>query len=431
VANWGAAAALVTAVVALFDEVNAYRLGFVAIVFVAAIGLHILVNWAGELSLAHAGMIGLPAFLVAQLATHTGVSTILLLPAGVVIGAALGLLIAIPARRARGLHVALVTLAVAIAVEQFFFNRSWVIGPPSGLSVGHPELFGVEFRTNRSLLPVLAAVVVIAVVAGRSLLASTVGRALAFMRANPDAAAAAGIPVASYRSAVYGVAGAFAGLAGAMYVMWVQHVTPQAFPLNLSFTYLVLAVLAGNGGLSGVAFSALALEGGRLFLDLGGLLAYLGPIALIVNVTKYEEGLNGALRISREHTAALVRSLAHRRGRPMTGMTEATGARRARVPVVLATMAIVAGFASIALAWYHMGNTSQTWVQNQEFVSGGIGGLGLIIVGCTILITDALLRAREEPDAVAGPMVVAEGTVVRSAAEGGRRRRTPTAAEAR
>ena len=63
-----------------------------------------------------------------------------------------------------------------------------------------------------------------------------------------------------------------------------------------------------------------------------------------------------------------------------------------RLSVVFGTAAVVAGFAAIALAWYHMGNTDAVWVQNQELVSGGVAGLGLIVVGAVLLVRDALLN---------------------------------------
>ena len=62
-----------------------------------------------------------------------------------------------------------------------------------------------------------------------------------------------------------------------------------------------------------------------------------------------------------------------------------------RLAVVFGAAAVAAGFAAIALAWYHMGNTDAVWVQNQELMSGGIAGLGLIVVGAVLLVRDALL----------------------------------------
>ena len=52
------------------------------------------------------------------------------------------------------------------------------------------------------------------------------------------------------------------------------------------------------------------------------------------------------------------------------------------------------GFAAIGLAWYHAGNTSQVWIQNQELISGGVGGLALVVVGIGMLVYDRVLSLR-------------------------------------
>lgn len=379
--------------VLLMSDAAIYKLGFIGIVFIAAIGLHLLVNWAGELSLAHAGFVGLPAFAVGQLTHHTGWTPILFLPVGVAVGVLLGLLVAIPARRARGLQVALVTLAIGIAITQFLFVRSWVIGPPSGLNVPVPSLFGIRFETSRSLLPVLVAVIVVAVLAARAIMNSTIGRALSQLRAVPDAAAIAGVPVAAYRGAAYAFAGAFAGLAGGAYVLWVQRVGPQAFPLNLGFTYLVIATLAGKGGLLGVAIAAVALEGGRLFSIIPESIGlYLGPIALIYNVTRYQEGINGLLRQAGRQLRTRKEKAMEDRTKDLTPRAVGPIGTALRLPVVIAGVLVAVGFGAIALAWYHAGNTDQLWIQNQEVLSGGFGGGALVVLGAALLIRDALLH---------------------------------------
>jgi branched-chain amino acid transport system permease protein len=385
-AGWGTAALLLSLLLLTASESTTFRLGFIAIVFIGAIGLHVLVNWAGELSLGHAAFVGLPAFVVAQAASHSGMTPILFVPLGVLIGVALGLVVASAALRARGLQVALVTLALGIAVIQFFFVRSWIIGPPAGLHVPTPSLLGWHMTTNRALLPVLVALVALASVSARWVFGSKLGRAFAFIRSDPSAAAAAGVPVNQYRALAYAIAGAYAGLAGASYVVWVQRVRPEAFPLTLGFTYLVIAVLAGRGGLGGLALSAILIEGGALFSIVPHSVSlYLGPIGLIYNATRYQKGFNGGIA----ELSRLINNVAKRKVPTMERPT-------IRVPVALGTLAIVAGFAALALAWYHTGNTDQMWIQNQEMISGGFGGIGLIIVGATVLIRDALISGRRD-----------------------------------
>lgn len=399
-ATGGATFLGLTIIGSLGGEAFAFKIGIVAIVFVGAVGLHILVNGAGELSLAHAAVIGLPAFVVAQVSSHGSVSPIYLLPLGVALGTVLGALVGLPALRSRGLQVALVTLAAAFAIERYLFRQSWIIGPPSGLVIPEPSFLGMSFSSNRALLPVLALVVAFTVVVAKALLQSRLGRAFAFVRSSPDAAAAVGIPIALYRLVAFAVAGAFAGGAGSLYVVWVQRVSAPTFSITQSFFYLVVVVLAGRGGLGGLALSTVLLSGGQLFLaDLGTFFDYAGPITLIANLALYRKGLNGAL-------TELSQRWASRSPRPARGsaMTEERPTVRVAVPsitLVAGYALVAAGFIAIGLAWYHSGNTNSSFVQNQELISGGIGGLALIIFGATMLLRDAFMHGRTVTPTVA------------------------------
>ena len=371
-------AVLVAAVPLLLGEATVYKLGLVLIVLVGAIGLHLLVNWAGELSLAHAPLIGLPAFVVGKLSSDHGISPVYLLPVAVAVGLAAGLLVGVPAIRARGLQVALVTLAGGVAIDRFFFTREWVVGPSGGAQVDVPRLGPLTFATARSLYPLLAVLVAVAVVAAWATYRSKIGRALLWVKAHPDAAAAFGISVGRYRMLAYGLAGAFAGFAGGLTALWVQRLTPQAFPLSLSFTYLIIVALAGRGFVGGVAAAAAAVEGGRLFLASGdAFITYAAPLGLIFTLTRHRAGLNGLGR----QLAVLAK--------------ERTMKHTVRPLVVAAAVLVAVGFGAIALAWYHAGNTSQVWIQNQELISGGVGGLAVVVLGVGLFLYDRLLVTRE------------------------------------
>jgi branched-chain amino acid transport system permease protein len=296
--SFGALGAVIAAaaVPVLLSEADVYKLGLVVIVFVAATGLHVLVNWAGELSLAQAAMVGAPAFLVATLSADHGISTVWLLPIGVIGGALLGTVIGLPALRARGLQVALVTLVAGVAIERWLFTKEWFAGPTDGAKVGAPDLGFLTIETSRGEWPLLVAIAGLAVLAAWMLYHSKVARSLQWVAAEPRAAAARGIPVHRYRTLAFALAGAFAGLAGALTTLWVQRLTPTAFPVTLSLTYLIIVALAGRGFLGGVALAALLVEGGRLFLPgADALIAYGAPIGLIVVLTRYRGGLNGVL----------------------------------------------------------------------------------------------------------------------------------------
>jgi branched-chain amino acid transport system permease protein len=325
----GIAVLAVALVPLLFREVIIYNAGVLLIYFVAAIGLHLLVNWTGQVSLAHGSMVGLPAFGVLALSEVHGISPIYLLPVAVAIGAAVGMLVALPTLRARDLQVALLTLVAGIALERFFYTQVWLVGPAGGRAAAIPSLGPLRFTTSRSLYPLLLIIVAAAVVAAWMLMHSKVARGWYWIQANPDAASVFGLPVIVYRIGAYAAGGAFAGLAGGLTVMWVQHLSSNAFPSTLSFTYLLIAVVAGPGFLGGLGLGAWTLVGGTLFashifgVDVGKrletLLAYLGPLVLIDILVRHKAGLNGlGGRMMRRIRAADLSTLR----RPLSESTE-------------------------------------------------------------------------------------------------------------
>jgi branched-chain amino acid transport system permease protein len=398
--GWAAVLAIALAPL-LLGEITAYNAGLVLIFIVVALGLHLLVNWAGQLSLAQAGMLGVPALSVAALSEAHGLSPLYLLPVGVALGAATGALIALPALKAQGLQVALVTLTAGIAINRFLLEQGWLVGKSGARHAAIPSLGPLRFSTTKGLYVPLLALTVLTIAFFWMLMHSKIGRAWLWIGANPDAASAFGVPVVAYKIAAYAAAGAFAGMGGTMLVAWVRHLTPQAFPTSLSFTYLLVAVLAGAGFAGGIVLGGLVIAGGPLFFssasgEVNRAISYLGPIVLIANVTLYKAGFNGAGR-------ALMKKLyeSTSTGRrfgpgPIEEDSQLVSGRaghdRIGLTLIGAVVAIVAGFGAIGLAWYHSGNTNQLWIQNQELISGGVGGLALVLVGVGLLICDQLQR---------------------------------------
>jgi len=385
------------------SDPTTFKLGLVLITVVAAIGLHILVNWSGEFSLAHAGFIGLPALVAARLSADVGFSPIYALPVAIVIGATLGGVVALPAMRARGLQVALVTLAAGVAIDRFFFTKSWLVGSTGVASVPTPTLGPLTLDSSRSLYPVLAIVVALSALAAAMLYRSKLARSFLWMKENAPAASAFGVPVRRYRIAAFAVAGAYAGLAGGLSVMWIQRVSPTSFPLAESINYLLFAVLAGPGFIWGVVLAAGFFEAGRLFIKSAGwIFVYGGPLGLVINVVRYPQGINGMIRSFSNRMRGVVAMI----GRPespsvLSSSSNALATPRAASNIlrfggeflpIIGAACLAAGFTCIGLAWYHAGNTDQLWIQNQELISGGVGGLALVLTGLGLLIRDRLRK---------------------------------------
>jgi len=209
--GWGAVLA-VALIPLLLSEITAYNAGLVLIFVVVALGLHLLVNWAGQLSLAQAGMFGVPALSVAALSEAHGLSPLYLLPIGIALGAATGALIALPALKAHGLHIALLTLTADIAINRFVLQQGWLIGKSGARHGAVPSLGPLRFATTKGLYVPLLALTILTIAFFWMLMHSRFGRAWLWIGANPDAASAFGVPVVAYKIAAYAAAGAFAGL---------------------------------------------------------------------------------------------------------------------------------------------------------------------------------------------------------------------------
>jgi branched-chain amino acid transport system permease protein len=396
-----AGAAFLLLAPAMFSEATVFQLGLVLIFFTAALGLHVLVNWAGELSLAHAGIVGLPAFVLAKLAADHGWSPIELIPLGIAVGVIAGTVIALPALRTSGLYVAITTLAAGIAIDRFFFTRDWLITVKSNNAP--PSLFGITFASTNSLYPVIVVLSGLGLAAALVLHRSKLVRGMLWMRVDRTAAAAFGIPVGRQRVMAFAVAGAYAGLAGGMTFTWTSLASASMFPLTLALSYLAAVVVAGSGGVGGLIVAVALLEGGRYFVPGSDEIAlYAGPIALMLVLTRFPSGINGLGRLLMKKLTADARTDV-----PTTRTTSGAGfppQRDFAAGFVAGILAMAAGFSAIVVAWYHTGNTDQLWIQTQEFLLGGLGGLGLILLGATLLLRDALLRAtRSSPSFVVMP----------------------------
>lgn len=369
------------------SELTVYRATLIPIYVIAVFGLHVLVNWAGELSLAHASMVAVPAFSVLALSATHGISPLLLLPLAVVVGMALGLIVSLPALKVRGVQVAIVTLAAGVAVNQFLLTKPWLVGPLEGYDAATPSLGPLRFESNRAVYPVILLVTAGALGIGWALLHSRVARAMFWVRTDPDAASAFGISVARYRMLAFTIAGAFGGLAGGMTVVAVGRLTPGSFPATLSFAYLVPVILVGPGFAGGIVAVAILLQGGPLFVSgVGRAVQYLGPIALVISITRYRAGLHGAGRSLMERLD-MSRHATEERGRTTV---------RVELLSAIAAACIVAGLVAIAISWYRSGNTDQVWIQNQELLSGGVGGLALVVIGTGVLVSDRIVRSHRQ-----------------------------------
>src|SRR6188474_574017 len=117
----------------------------VALVFInalAVLGLNLLMGFAGQVSLGHAGFFGIGAYAVALGPTHLGTSSWLALLGGVAIAGLLAFVVGRPILRLKGYYLAVATLGMGLLIAMVFSNETAITNGPNGMPVPRLELFG-------------------------------------------------------------------------------------------------------------------------------------------------------------------------------------------------------------------------------------------------------------------------------------------------
>ncbi len=269
-----------------------------------AMSLDLLGDRAGLVSFGHGAWFGLGAYTLAltleRLPGVAGTYLGLLLAAlvGGGFAALLGSQLFLGRHRVGGVYFGIVTLAVAAILQLVVMGWSSFTGGSNGLyGFATPELApGLELSGTRTPY-VLTAIVCITIYYGlRWALGSALGLALLAGRQNPRRAEGVGIPLGRFQLLVFSVAGAIAGIAGALYVP-VGFVSPDLFGLTFSTYVIVWMVLGGRGALIGGFVGAIGLSYLETILSGSFVTLWLMMVGvlLIVVVLLWPRGAMGAL----------------------------------------------------------------------------------------------------------------------------------------
>jgi branched-chain amino acid transport system permease protein len=225
---------------------------------VAVLGLNLLVGYSGQISLGHGAFFALGAYTCAILLDRTGLHYLLTIPAAALVCFAAGLALGLPALRLRGLYLALVTLAIAIATPVLLRRFDGLTGGSQGLAVEQPTAPSWSGLADDQFLYFLALVVAAPLFwFAAGLVRRDVGRALIAIRDDETSAKTMGVNLATYKTRAFGLSSAFAGVAGTLFVFNNGFVAPESFTLVVSFSFLAAVVVGGLATVAGALFGAL------------------------------------------------------------------------------------------------------------------------------------------------------------------------------
>jgi branched-chain amino acid transport system permease protein len=259
-----------------------------------ALGLNIVVGFAGLLDLGYAAFFAIGAYtygalssyqiqppwssfwepfrwlgLVEHLDAGGGIGTVhfdvsfwLMMPVAAMVAAFFGVLFGVPTLRLKGDYLAIVTLGFGEIVPIVARNTPYVTNGAQGLSgVTTPKFFGYNFGVMSTPYYYLGlALIVLLIFVSTRLKHSRVGRAWLAIREDEIAAEAMGVNRTKLKLLAFAIGASFAGMTGTFYVAKLQTATPEMFNFPVSVMVLVMIVLGGIGSVAGVVVGALSLQ---------------------------------------------------------------------------------------------------------------------------------------------------------------------------
>ncbi len=219
---------------------------------VLAIGLDLLLGWAGQFAFAHIAFYGIGAYATVLLQSRLDLPLIVALPLAAILAGIVGFLIALPATRLRAVYLALATFAFAEGAQWVFNTWDAVTHGADGLRIRAPTLFGYVIDSDIRAFPALAVVLALVIAATMYLTQSKLGRSMCAIRDSEHAAAASGIDVARTKVLAFTISAIYAGIAGGMYSMFRTTVNPETFGFEQIVLVLSMVVVGGLGSLPGV-----------------------------------------------------------------------------------------------------------------------------------------------------------------------------------
>lgn len=247
-------------------------INYIAITIVALQGLNLLTGLTGQISLGQTAFMAVGAYVMALLVKYAGLSFWTATPLAMLAAGLAGIIVGLPSLRVKGFYLALTTVAAQFIVNWVIVNiRPDLTGGSDTLSVDAPRIGGMVLDTQLGLFyPCMGAAVFITFFT-RNIVRSRIGRAFIAIRDNDRAAEVMGIRVFQYKLLSFFLCSAYAGLAGALYAVWMRGLSVEHFTLMESIWYLGMLIVGGMGSIPGAVFGAI------LIRCLSLLVTYVGP----------------------------------------------------------------------------------------------------------------------------------------------------------
>jgi branched-chain amino acid transport system permease protein len=275
------------------------------------VSLVVLTGWSGQVSLGQFGIAGIAGMLTANMVSRWNSDFLFVIFAAAVIGGLAALLVGLPAIRIRGLFLAVTTLALAVALDEYFLNQTNFTSLIPGEFQRPLLLQRFNLADNYEMYVVCLVFLVLAILVTSGMRKARAGRVLIATENNERAAQAASVPTTVVRLQGFVVAGIIAGVAGALDAYLLMNVAQGSFPSQDSITVFAYSVIGGLGSVTGMLIGVLFFKYLESITALGQIHEAISGAALLWVLSVVPGGLGQVVYGARDRVLRLV---ADRRG---------------------------------------------------------------------------------------------------------------------
>ena len=253
-------AAIVIILPLFFPSAYYYRIGALVLIFaLAVVGLNLLMGFAGQVSLGHAGFLGIGAYSVAIGPVHFGAPSWLCLFVGAILSGAVAFAVGRPILKLKGHYLAVATLGFGLLVAIVLTNEAGWTGGPDGMNVPALTLFGWRVHGSDAWYWIAGATFVGGFLLALNLMESPTGRALQAIHDSEIAARVLGIDVARKKLTIFIISAMYASVAGSFLALFNGLITPDVAGFLGSIELVAMVVLGGMGSIFGSLVGAAVL----------------------------------------------------------------------------------------------------------------------------------------------------------------------------
>jgi branched-chain amino acid transport system permease protein len=275
-----------------------------------AISLNMLMGYAGQISLGHAGLVAVGAYASGMITGRAYLPWLVGLLVAAIIGGLIAFLVGLPALRLKGLFLAVTTVAfLVMMLDSILLFRWWSAGA-AGVALPRPQIGDLTVSSAHRYLALAAVVFVIFWIIDHNTVTTKLGRAMQGIREDELVAASYGIDVSRYKLAAFVLSGALAGVSGAVFGHNAGFVNTQSFEFEFSLALVMYVVIGGLGSRMGVVVAGILFgvfpEIFNSVMNDAGLADWiniLGALILIATVVHNPHGFAGAIRERKDKAA--------------------------------------------------------------------------------------------------------------------------------